>query len=208
MIAGSGSVIVAVIPLGQMCDSGFRITSDDVEVLRERANGRASVQPLIHAYERWLSVIPSLDDAMEAVSDAFAEQKLGDGVGLQEATGIDDYACDEELARLRALDEHNDWRSIAVGTLERCHAAPTFMDNKGFVFHLPAFLIAELNDQHGYGFIDRLWKFDGFPERWFELLSRPQRDAIATVLELVAKHPDYHDNVDAIKIALGRYRDE
>ena len=50
MVAGSGSVIVAVIPLGQMCDSGFRITSDDVEDLRERANGRASVQPLIHAY--------------------------------------------------------------------------------------------------------------------------------------------------------------
>jgi hypothetical protein len=83
---------------------------------------------------------------------------LDDGIGLFQATGLDDYASDEELKRLRERDEKTAWRRISYADLERCYAAPSFFDAQGFVFHLPAFLIAELNDRHPYGFIDRLFR--------------------------------------------------
>lgn len=73
------------------------------------------------------------------------------------------------------------------------------MDARGFVFHLPAFLIAELNDQHGYGFIDRLYCSPESPHGWSDLLKTEQKNALIAALQLIVAHPDYHRESKAIK---------
>ena len=184
----------------------FRITQDDIEDLRERANGRTSVQPLIEAYEFWISRSAVLDFVIGMINDAFQGQTLGDGIGLLEAHGIDDYAGDQELAALRLQDEHLDWRCVKTETLNRCYAAPTFLDARGFIFYLPAFLIAELNDEFDFGFIDRLFDPNPIPEGWVELLTHPQRESVIAALNLVSEHPDYHHNKEPISMAISRIR--
>lgn len=125
--------------------------------------------------------------------------ELDGGVGLWEAQGLDDYASQEELKDLRSKDEKRDWRKIPVEHLNRCQAAPWFMDARGFVFHLPAFLVAELNDQHGYGFIDGLYCSPESPPGWSDLLTSQQKNALVAALRLVLAHPDYDRDADGIR---------
>ena len=119
----------------------FRIAEQDIEDLRMHVRD----QSLIDAYSEWVTRGDELDSLIAEVENAFAGTLLGDGTGLLEAQGLDDYACKQELAEFRNNDEHADWRRIEIETLNRCYAAITFMNARGFVFHLPAFLIAELN---------------------------------------------------------------
>jgi hypothetical protein len=129
---------------------------------------------------------------------------LDDGIGLYQAKGLDDYASDEELKRLRERDEKTDWRRIAYDDLECCYAAPSFFDAKGFVFHLPAFLTAALNDRHPYGFIRRLFQTEEHPVGWRHLLTDKQRDAIISTLTLIQEHPDYERDRKEIDLAIHR----
>lgn len=178
----------------------FRITEDDIDDLRDHTRD----QSLIDAYSAWVNRGDELDSLIHQIEHAFAGLTLGDGIGLLEANGLDDYAGEEELAELRSRDEHTDWRRIDVETLNRCYAAPTFMDARGFIFHLPAFLVAELNDNFSYGFIDRLYDPQPHPSGWIELLKAEQRAALAAVLAMVVEHPDYLDHADEITIAIDR----
>ena len=178
----------------------FRITEDDIDDLRDHTRD----QSLIDAYASWVNRTDELDSLIRKIEDAFAGLTLGDGIGLLEANGFDDYAGKDELAELRSRDEHTDWRRIDVETLNRCYAAPTFMNARGFIFHLPAFLVAELNDNFGYGFIDRLYDPHPHPSGWIELLNAAQRAALAAVLALVVEHPDYREHTDEITIAIER----
>src|SRR5260221_9172919 len=118
----------------------FRLTDEDIDELRDRTRDTE----LIAAYSRWVERVPEIDKLIQSITSAFAGVELGDGIGLLEANGLDDYAATAELAELRSRDEREDWRRIDVETLNRCYSAPTFFDAHGFVFHLPAFLIAEL----------------------------------------------------------------
>ena len=137
---------------------------------------------------------------------AFAGVNLGDGIGLLEADGIDDYAVEAELANRRSRDERADWRRISVEMLNECYTAPSFMDARGFIFHLPAFLLAELNDRFNHGFIYRLFDANMLRNDWIRLLNVSQRDAIASVLALVRQHPDYRENSDEITVAITKLR--
>ncbi len=142
-------------------DRCFRIDDLDVEELRDHTRD----QRLIDAFSHWVERFASrVDDVISEISAAFADTQLDDGIGLFQANGLDDYASEDELKRLRDRDEKTDWRRISCADLERCYAAPSFFDARGFVFHLPAFLIAELNDRHPYGFIDRLFRAEEHPE--------------------------------------------
>ncbi len=177
-------------------DRCFRIDELDVEELRDRRFDTDT----IHAYENWIrDFAPSVDDIISRLTAAFADFELDDGLGLWESQGLDDYASAEELKELRSKDEKLDWRKIPIERMRRCYAAPFFMDARGFVFHLPAFLIAELNDQHIFGFIDRLYCSPESPAGWSDLLNADQRNALAAALQLIGAHPDYHRDADAIK---------
>lgn len=180
----------------------FRITADDLEYLC----GRARDESLVAAFEHWVRLSDQLDSVVHQIDDAFAGQTLGDGIGLLEADGIDNYASARERAELRSHDEKADWRRIDAETLNRCYAAPTYFDARGFVFHLPAFLIAELNDHYDYGFIDFLIGTIPDSPDWMHLLSAAQRNAIAATLYLIANHPDYGARSADIEQAVNRLR--
>jgi hypothetical protein len=181
----------------------FRITEEDIYTLRDQTRD----QPMIDAYSSWVNRSNELDLLIRKIEDAFAGVTLGDGIGLLEANGLAYYSAEDELAELRSRDERADWRRIDVETLNRCYAAPTFMNASGFVFHLPAFLIAELNDQFGYGFIDRLFETNRLPDNWMPLLNDAQREAIIAVLSMVVDHPDYCEHRDEITMATTRLRE-
>ena len=174
-------------------DRCFRIDEEDIEDFRDQR----MPEYWVDSCRNWLSLLPKLNEAIDELTTAFANVRLGEGTGLHEATGIDDYACDEELQRLRALDEKEDWRKIPIERLNECYAAPSFMNVEGFLFHLPAFLVAELNDRHPYGFIDHLINPDRQPQGWIKGLNEAQKNALAKVLEVVAHHPEY--SVDPVR---------
>jgi hypothetical protein len=181
----------------------FRITDKDIDELAARTRDEA----LIDACIRWIEKTPELDALIRVITDSFAGVQLGDGIGLLEADGMDSYATDGERAELRQQDEKVDWRNINIETLNDCYAPPWYFDARGFVFHLPAFLIAELNDQYSCGFIDRLIASDRSPDGWRELLSAAQREAITATLSLVAEHPEYADQAADIELAIRRLTD-
>ncbi|MBC8356348.1 MAG: hypothetical protein H8E66_30590 [Planctomycetes bacterium] len=184
-------------------DRCFRIDELDLDELRDQTRD----QKLIDSFSNWLQrFAPRVDDVVSRIETAFADAKLGEGIGLFEANGLDDYASDEELQRLRATDEKLNWKHISYSDLERCNVSPWFFDAKGFVFHLPAFLIAELNDKHSYGFIDRLFRRDEHPEGWRKLLTDRQQDVIISTLELIREHPNYEHDVDDIDAAIQSLR--
>jgi hypothetical protein len=185
-------------------DRSFRIDELDVDELRDQTRD----QRLINAFSSWVqNFAPRVDDVVTQIEDAFADTQLGDGIGLFEAKGLDDYACDEELRRYRATDEKLDWRRISYSDLVRCYSSPSFFNAQGFLFHLPAFLIAELNDKHPYGFIDRLFRAKEHPEGWRNLLTTKQRNAIIATLELIREHPNYERNVNDIDASIMLFRD-
>lgn len=163
----------------------FRVDRDFLEDLWHQGMHQAYIE----AYEVWLqSSVPNLQLAIEQIRSAFSGVQLGEGTGLYEARGIDDYASEAEMKLLKERDERSDWQTLTPEQLAECHSSPSFFDARGFLFHLPAFLIAELNDQHEFGFADRLFAVAYGTEGWPMLLNRLQRDSIARVLELVVLH--------------------
>jgi hypothetical protein len=184
-------------------DRCFRIDELYVDELRDQTRNQALIDSLTH----WVQAFaPHVDVVVAKIEGAFANTKLDNGIGLFEANGLDDYAADVELRRLRESDEKRDWKRISVVDLAKCCCSPTFFDPQGFVFHLPAFLIAELNDKHSYGFIDRLYAADEHPKGWRELLTSEQRDAIIATLELIREHPSYQHEMNDIDASIDRYR--
>jgi hypothetical protein len=79
---------------------------------------------------------------------------MGDKV--MNAQGIDDYYSREATAQFRRKDEKDNWQKISSNDLNRCNSSPSFFDAEGFRFHLPAYLIAELQGRDEYDFIPRL----------------------------------------------------
>lgn len=185
-------------------DRCFRIDELDLDELRDQTRD----QKLIASFSNWIqNFAPHVDSVVSQITAAFDGTRLGDGIGLLEANGLDDYASGEELKRLRATDEKLDWKRISYSDLARCYSSPSFFDAQGFVFHLPAFLIAELNDKHPYGFIDRLFRLEEHPKGWRALLTPEQRNAIISTLELIREHPNYEHDLDDIDTSIQWLRD-
>lgn len=75
---------------------------------------------------------------------AFKDVQLEDGIGLWEAQGLDNYADEQELAKLRAKDERVNWENLLYKDLAFCESSLSFFDAKGMRFCLPKFLIFDL----------------------------------------------------------------
>ena len=63
------------------------------------------------------------------VRSAFQGVTLGDGVGLRQGQGLDDYADERTLASHRVQDEKHDWSAIPVADLDRCYSSLSFFDS-------------------------------------------------------------------------------
>ena len=131
------------------------------------------------------------DPLCSLIREAFAGVKLGDGVGLQQAQGLDDYEDDATCARYRENDEKDDWSRIPVGELNRCNSSLSFFDAEGMRFHLPAYLIADLQGAYKFGMAFCLTHLSDLRTSQFALLSEPQRSAVRAFLLHIAEDPGY-----------------
>src|SRR5262245_39973334 len=113
---------------------------------------------------------------------AFRGVTLGEGVGLREAQGLDDYADERTLGSYRAQDEKHDWSAIRAPDLDRCYSSLSFFDATGMRFHLPAYLVADL--EGSLETADVLFHLThlGDGGSRFGKLSAAQRDAVREFL--------------------------
>ena len=87
------------------------------------------------------------------ITSAFAGVRLGGGVGLFEAQGLDDYADAAERKALRERDEKDDWTVLSADALNRANSSLSFFDADGMRFHLPAYLVADLRGDYKFGVV-------------------------------------------------------
>lgn len=133
---------------------------------------------------------------------AFAGVRLGSGVGLREAQAIDGYADDGARARCRERDEKEDWQAIGTTDLRECNCSLSFFDAEGMRFHLPAYLIADLDGNYGFGMAFHLTQC---PDERFSLLSALQAKALREYLRFIEDEPDYALDREQIQNALKEY---
>ncbi|MBL9090351.1 MAG: hypothetical protein JNL96_03960 [Planctomycetaceae bacterium] len=170
-----------------------RITPEEISAMR--ANGYCS--STIAKAEAWLAQCRRADVLIAKVRQAFTGVKLGEGTGLRESDGLDDYAGDAELERRRALDEKEDWQRIPAELLNYCNAAPCFLDAQGMVFHTPAFIVAELQGTYRQAFIGQLMSGTFTATTFPQLLSAEQRNVLMECFLFYAElYPDSYSPSD------------
>jgi len=125
------------------------------------------------------------------IREAFSHVQLGQGVGLRQAQGIDGYEDEEALAAYRALDEKLDWSRIPSSALNECNSSLSFFDAEGMRFHLPAYLLADLDGSYEFGMAFCLTDLGELREEQFALLSPAHRDAVRSFLEYISEECDY-----------------
>lgn len=190
----------------------FWMLADGVESLVDRATWKQTWADMeargfievFPADRRKLNVQKSR--VLALVRSAFQGVTLGDGVGLRQGQGLDDYADDETLAKLRADDEKDDWTAISVQDLKRCRSSISFFDAEGMRFHLPAFMVAELEGTFSPGEVEfaLTYQEDDRTSR-FDLLSPAQREAAREFLLLQLSDPYEQHRHREIEAALRDY---
>ena len=108
---------------------------------------------------------------------------LGDGIGLSQANGIDDYEPENVLQQLREADEKNDWRRIKIEDLNKYHSSLSFFDAEGMRFHLPACMIADLREQYNRSVLHVVADTSGYGYELCRLFSSKQKRAVISYLE-------------------------
>lgn len=86
-------------------------------------------------------------DKVELINEiklVFKDVELEDGIGIWEAQGLDDYADNETLLKLREKDERRNWNNLSYKDISHCESSLSFFDAKGMLFHLPVYLIFDL----------------------------------------------------------------
>ena len=128
---------------------------------------------------------------LNLVRSAFRDVTLGEGVGLREANGLDDYADSRTLAACRAKDEKGDWSAISVKDLNRYSSSLSFFDAEGMRFHLPAYLVADLQGTlTNADVVFHLVYFEHLGLTRFEKLTDSQRHAVREFLLLRLSDPN------------------
>jgi hypothetical protein len=146
-------------------------------------------------------VLTHLGRLKTQIKIAFAGVVLGNGLGLYEADAIDDYQTKESQAEFREKDEKNDWSNLTPDAINDGFSSLTFFDAEGMRFHLPAYMLLDLEQQYGYGLIYPLTGIFNYRKEQFSLFTRAQKDAVIAYLEYKLTTPEIHD-IDRKEIPL------
>ena len=122
------------------------------------------------------------EELCRKIEDAFAGVKLGNGIGLNEGQGLDYYADKLTLAKYRAKDEKDDWHRLSGEELNRCQSSLSFFDALGMRFHIPAYMIADINGVFRHELVFHLTNLNDNNISRFALLSLKHRDAVRSFL--------------------------
>jgi hypothetical protein len=172
----------------------------EIEEMRARGYDPATIDEAIRQSRRWAQK----ESLKATIAKAFAGVTLGDGVGLHEAQGLDGYETEEKCKARRAADEKLVWAAISAEALNECNSSLSFFDAEGMRFHLPAFLIADLDCKYRFGMAFSLTQ-SGSLGGQFALLNEAQCDAIRAFLEFIVDEPDYAFHREHIQYALDNF---
>jgi hypothetical protein len=139
------------------------------------------------------------------IRNAFADAELDGGIGLSEANAIDDYKDQHYREQCREKDEKLSWNSISSSDLNEYYTALSFFDAKGMKFHLPAFMIAEINEEYRFGMAFPLTHLSDYSKSQFALLTNEQKKVVRSFLQYLLQQGDYEYESDSIKAALENY---
>ena len=174
----------------------------DIAEMKARGYDRSVIEKAMEQSQRW----EAAQAVCSVIRTAFKDVKLGNGVGLWQAQGIDD--CDDEAtwSAYREKDEKEDWQRITTDDLNHCYSSKSFFDAEGMRFHLPAYLIADLNGEYGFGMAFTLTHLNEneYCKSYFTLFSLAQRLAVREYLLYIRSEPDYsHERADIDKALEG-----
>lgn len=142
---------------------------------------------------------------IEKIRKAFAGVLLEDGVGLKQGQGLDDWQDESTCAKYRESDEKEDWSKFSPRELANFHSSLSFFDPKGMRFHLPAFLIAELEETMFMSTEFHLTQLDEFKLAKLSLLSTEQKRAVEAFLWEILKDENFKYSHEHISAALEDY---
>jgi len=98
-----------------------------------------------HSYEqRKLALIDEITAAFDGVA-------RGDGVSISEARVIDDNGSDSERAAARKRDTETRWQDVPDENIFRGDSHLTFMDEVGFHYYIPAYVVWFLRNMDDEG---------------------------------------------------------
>jgi hypothetical protein len=173
-------------------------TIDDIAEMRARGYDRSVIEEATVLSERG-ELIREMKSKIRA---AFTGVKLGAGIGLYQAQGLDDYADETTCAAYRQKDEKDNWEAIPVAHLNECNSSLSFFDAEGMRFHLPAYLIADLDGEYRFGMAFCLAQCPG---KQFSQLSESQVVAVRDYLAFIEVEPDYAFDREHIHRAIEEY---
>lgn len=151
---------------------------------------------------------------IEAITTAFKDVGLEDGIGIWEAQGIDDYADEKTILELRKKDERINWDVIPYKDLAICASSLSFIDAKGMRFCLPQFLIfdileEQIHKQYGVYAPDVLFTLgyklnEAYQKNRFSLFNKQQIQCVINYLEykleeVIQRHNQYSKNNELSK---------
>jgi hypothetical protein len=139
------------------------------------------------------------------IISAFIDVKLKDGIGLWEAQAIDDYESKAHQAIARNKDIKDNWQLLTNDDLFHCDSSLSYFDAQGMLFHIPAFITAELNDKLNTGPIYPLTSLAISNPDIFKLLNVSQKRCVVMFLEWCASQPEYDFDKSDIERALQEY---
>ena len=182
------------------CKEMRRVTESEIEEMRARGYDAATLREAREAFERGKAA----DRIIERIAGAFSGVTLGDGVGLRQAQGLDDYENEATCAAYRETDEKEDWRKITSADLNRCNSSLSFFDPTGMKFHLPAYMTAELRGEYDFGMAFSLTQVGDY-EYYYSALDSMQRQAVRQFLLFLLDDPEYVFDSPHIERALADY---
>jgi hypothetical protein len=80
------------------------------------------------------------ESLIQEIERAFNGIDLGGGIGIHQAMALDDCVGSRALEKAKRKDDWTDWRDIPDELMEFGEAALCFMDAKGLLFALPAYM--------------------------------------------------------------------
>ena len=169
--------------------------------MRARGYEASTIEKAEEKSKRWHLA----QEVAERIRSAFSGVTLGSGVGLRQAQGIDGYEEETAVAAYRQSDEKENWSRIPPDALNECHSSLSFFDAEGMRFHLPAYLLADLNGSYKHGVAYCLTDLGELSTKQFAMLSPMQRAAVREFLEYIAEEDEYAFQRPNILRALSEY---
>ncbi|GAB5407050.1 MAG: hypothetical protein Aurels2KO_52810 [Aureliella sp.] len=180
----------------------YKVTQEFVDQLRSEGFDVWTIS----LWENWLKRYGDFCEIKRSIRTAFFDVKLGSGMGMLEADGRDRYADDAELAALRSRDERDNWKSFSSETLNQYYCSFGYLDAKGMLFHLPAYLLCELNDEYDFQFMDFLIGKFATRVDWQSWLDTRQSACLWLMFGALKEHPDFYDQHQEIESAMALLR--